>query len=170
MTSSETEAAMKVLENDLGVLLGANGGIYTLRRELFRPLASNVVQIDDFIWPVRVYERGFIGVYERAAVATEEVSPTVEAEFRRKIRIGTGNYRSLMECWRLLLPWKGWVEFVFWSHKVLRWCTPLLLVGIFASNAQLLAFPLYRTLFVLQVVFYASALIGRLFSDRKSVV
>jgi cellulose synthase/poly-beta-1,6-N-acetylglucosamine synthase-like glycosyltransferase len=164
------EAAMKILENDLGVLLGATGGIYMLRKELFRPLQSNVIQIDDFIWPVRVYEHGQLGVYERDAVATEEVSHTVEGEFRRKVRIGTGDYRALKECWRLLLPWKGWVAFCFWSHKVLRWLAPFFLVALLVVNAFLLDQLLYQVLFALQLAFYASALLGKLLSGQSHFI
>lgn len=164
------EAAMKMLENDLGVLLGATGGIYMMRRELFRPLQSNVIQIDDFIWPLRVYEHGKIGVYERGAVANEEVSHTVEGEFRRKVRIGTGDYRAIKECWRLLMPWKGWVAFCFWSHKVLRWLAPFLLIALLAVNAFLLEHLLYQITFALQLAFYASALVGKLLSRQRHII
>lgn len=163
------ETMIKMRENDLGVVLGANGGIYALRKSLFDPLQSNVIQIDDFIWPVRVYEKEHHAVYEPTAVATEESSPHVEAEFRRKVRIGTGAYRGLIECWRLLLPWRGWISFTFWSHKVLRWFAPFLLIVLLVSNAFLLDRPVYRILFYLQVALYGSALVGWLFSRQKHV-
>ena len=73
------ETLLKRREDDLGVLLGANGGIYTLRQALFHPLKSDVIQIDDFIWPVSVYQHGCRGVYEPAAIANEEAAPYVEA-------------------------------------------------------------------------------------------
>ena len=69
------ETLLKKYEGDLGVVLGAAGGIYTLRKELFHPLKSDVIQIDDFIWPVSVYWQGHIGVSEPAAVAHEEAAP-----------------------------------------------------------------------------------------------
>ncbi len=164
------ETLIKRRENDLGVVLGAHGGIYALRKGLFHPLPSHVVQIDDFIWPLRVYEYGCRAVYEPAAVATEESAPTVEAEFRRKIRIGTGDYRALVECRRLLLPWKGWISFSFWSHKVLRWCAPFFLIVLLVSNAFLLDRPLYRLLFAMQVAFYAGAALGWSMSRRQHAV
>ena len=164
------ETLTKQREGDLGVVLGANGGIYALRKELFRPLASHVIQIDDFIWPVRVYEQGFTGVYEPAALAQEEAAPWVEAEFRRKVRIGTGDYRALRECWRLLLPWKGWIAFAFWSHKVVRWLAPLLLAVILASNACLLDRAVYRVLFGLQLAFYSAAVLGGAISRQRHLL
>ncbi len=164
------ETLIKRREGDLGVVLGAAGGVYTLRKALFRPLKSDVIQIDDFIWPVSVYEQGHRGVHEPAAVASEEAAPHVEAEFRRKVRIGTGNYRALMECRRLLAPWRGWIAFAFWSHKVLRWIAPFLLLTLWVANALLLDEPAYRVLFVLQTAFYGCALIGLFMSRQRHLV
>ena len=161
------ETLLKRLEDKLGVVLGANGGIYTLRKELFRPLKSDVIQIDDFIWPVSVYEHGYRGVYEPNAVANEEASPYVEAEFRRKVRIGTGDYRALIECRQLLLPWKGWIAFAFWSHKVLRWFAPFLLITLFVTNACL---PEYRWLFFAQCAGYLAAGLGVFFSRQSHLL
>lgn len=161
------ETLLKQLEGRLGVVLGANGGIYALRKELFRPLRSDVIQIDDFIWPVSVYQQGRRGVYDAEAVATEEAAPHVEAEFKRKVRIGTGDYRALWECRQLLLPWKGWIAFAFWSHKVLRWFAPFLLVVVLVTNAFL---PAYRGLFYAQLAFYLAAALGRWFSQQKHLL
>ena len=63
------ETLLKRLEGDVGVVLGANGGIYSLRKFNFQPLKSSVIQIDDFIWPVSVYKHGYRGVYESDAIA-----------------------------------------------------------------------------------------------------
>ena len=164
------ETLLKRREDDLGVLLGANGGIYTLRQALFHPLKSDVIQIDDFIWPVSVYQHGCRGVYEPAAIANEEAAPYVEAEFRRKVRIGTGDYRALVDCRRLLLPWKGWIAFAFWSHKVLRWLAPFFLLLVLLSNACLFDRPVYRELAVLQLSFYALAGAGAFFSKQGHIL
>ena len=161
------ETLLKRLEGRLGVVLGANGGIYTLRKELFQPLKSDVIQIDDFIWPVSVYQHGYRGVYEPDAIANEEASPYVEAEFRRKIRIGTGDYRALVECWPLLLPWKGWIAFSFWSHKVLRWFAPFLLIALLVTNALLRE---YRWLFCAQCACYLAAGLGVFFSKQSHLL
>jgi cellulose synthase/poly-beta-1,6-N-acetylglucosamine synthase-like glycosyltransferase len=163
------ETQIKQREGELGVVLGANGGIYALRKELFMPLKSDVIQIDDFLWPVKVYEKGFFGVYERSAIAREEAAPHVEAEFRRKIRIGTGDYRALVECRRLLAPWKGWISFAFWSHKVVRWAAPFLLIALFVSNILLLDVPIFRAFFIAQLAFYASAALGALMSRQNHI-
>ena len=159
------ETLLKRQEGALGVVLGANGGIYTLRKELFRPLKSDVIQIDDFIWPVSVYIHGYRGVYETDAIANEEASPYVEAEFKRKVRIGTGDYRALVECRQLLLPWKGWIAFAFWSHKVLRWFAPFLLIVALVTSPFVSPW-----LFYAQAALYGTAGLGKFFSKQKHLL
>jgi cellulose synthase/poly-beta-1,6-N-acetylglucosamine synthase-like glycosyltransferase len=159
------ETLLKRREGDLGIVLGANGGIYSMRKELFRPLKSDVIQIDDFIWPVSVYLHGYRGVYEPEAIAHEEAAPDVEAEFRRKVRIGTGDYRALVECRHLLLPWKGWIAFAFWSHKVLRWFAPFLLIIVFVTSAFVAPW-----FFYVQSGLYALAAAGKLVSKQKHLL
>jgi len=161
------ETLLKKRESDLGVVLGANGGIYAIRKQLFRPLAAHVCQVDDFVWPMFTYEQGTSGIYEAAAVASEESAPNVEAEFQRKIRIGAGNYRALVECWPLLLPWKGWIAFSFWSHKVLRWFAPFLLIALLVTNALLRE---YRWLFCAQCACYLAAGLGVFFSKQSHLL
>lgn len=161
------ETLLKQRESELGVQLGAPGGIYTLRKQLFHPLRSDVIQIDDFIWPVSVYWQGHIGVNEPAAIAHEEAAPHVEAEFRRKVRIGTGDFRALWECRALLNPLRGWVSFAFWSHKMLRWSAPLLLLLLLLANLFLLDHLLYRWLFGLQLAFYLLAVVGYFVSRQQ---
>jgi cellulose synthase/poly-beta-1,6-N-acetylglucosamine synthase-like glycosyltransferase len=161
------ETLIKQREGQLGVVLGAPGGIYVLRKHLFQPLRSDVIQIDDFIWPSSVYWQGYRGINEPGAIAHEEAAPHVEAEFRRKVRIGTGDYRALWECRRLLNPFRGWVSFAFWSHKVLRWLAPFLLLTVLVTNALLADRPLYGFLFAGQVVFYLLAAAGVMVSRQK---
>ena len=163
------ESTIKQIEGDFGVVLGANGGIYMLRKELFVPLEPSVIQIDDFIWPVKTQEQGCIGVYEPEAVANEEAAPFVEAEFRRKVRIGTGDYRALRDLWRILLPWKGMLSFCYWSHKVIRWLAPFILLAILGSNIALCSMPFFRAMLGLQVLFYISAALGKLVSRQTGV-
>ena len=50
--------------------------------------------------------------------------------------------------------------FAFFSHKILRWVLPFLLLGLLASSAALWEQPLYRAVLIAQVLFYAWAGFG----------
>jgi cellulose synthase/poly-beta-1,6-N-acetylglucosamine synthase-like glycosyltransferase len=153
------ELVLRLLESRLGSTLGASGAIYAVRRELFPALPARLVT-DDFVIPMKVRSRGFRVLFDPEAVAVETAPAGVEEEFRRRVRIGAGNWQALWYCRELLLPWKGFVSLAFWSHKVLRWFTPFLLVGGLAANACLLAQPFWRVVFVIQLAFYAAAALG----------
>jgi len=153
------EMVLKILESRLRAVLGANGGIYALRRELFPSVNKNLIT-DDFVIPMKVRAQGHRVVYDPEAIAVEEAPPSMSAEFRRRLRIGAGNWQALRHCAELLLPTKGFVAFAFWSHKVIRWFTPFLLVLAFFANVLLLSSPIGQVTFSAQMAFYATAVLG----------
>lgn len=160
------EVTLKLLESRVDSTLGANGAIYAIRKELFPILPPHLIT-DDFVIPMKVRARGFRVRYDPEAVACEEAPAGVSDEFRRRIRIGAGNWQALWQCRGLLLPWQGFVAVAFWSHKVLRWATPFLLIPALVANATLLSRPFWRITFTLQALFYAGAALGGLLARRR---
>lgn len=156
------ENFLKRCEGRLGALLGSNGAIYALRRNEYVPIAADTI-IDDFTIPLLIqlrYAKQII--YDEEAIAREETPADVSAEFRRRSRIGAGGFQSLARLWPLLMPWKGWISFAFWSHKVFRWLCPAFLAICLVTNVLLIGHPPYPWLLGLQIAFYAAALIGAL--------
>jgi len=154
------EVILKMLESRLDSTLGANGALYAIRKSLFPALPPHLIT-DDFIIPMKARSKGFRVVYDPEAVAIEEAPSGVADEFRRRTRIGAGNWQSLRHCANLLLPWKGFVSFAFWSHKILRWVTPFLPTA-FVANCILLPARFWLVTFILQLLFYAAAAGGGL--------
>ncbi len=153
------ENFLKACEGRLGALLGANGGIYAIRKPLVEPLPAATI-LDDFVIGMRVHSQGYRLVYDRTALAYEETPASISDEFRRRARIGAGGFQSLPRLAHLLAPWHGWLAFAFWSHKVLRWACPLLMLMAIAANAALAVDqPLYRILGGLHLAFYTAALV-----------
>ncbi len=122
------ESLLKMSESRMSTLLGATGGVYALRKSLYVPLPVDKSVTDDLLIPLRVVERGFRVVYEPDALAFEPASNSVIGEYRRKVRIAASNFNTVAEFWHLLLPQRGLVAFSLWSHKILRWIVPLLLL------------------------------------------
>lgn len=157
------ENFLKDCEGRLGALLGANGAIYAMRRSAFVPIPSDTI-IDDFVIPLLsklCFNHRII--YDIEAIATEETAPDLEDEFRRRCRIGAGNFQSLTHLWRLLLPLEGWTSFAFFSHKILRWFCPGFLILALVSNIWLYEQPTYQWLFIGQAVLYLGAYLGHRF-------
>jgi cellulose synthase/poly-beta-1,6-N-acetylglucosamine synthase-like glycosyltransferase len=126
------EVFLKFLESRLGLLLGANGGVFAIRRDLFTPLPKQAI-IDDFLVAMRIHDAGYSVVYDPEATALEEAAAGVRDEFKRRVRIGAGNFHALRFTARLLSPTSGRVFFSYWSHKILRWLVPFALPLAFAA-------------------------------------
>lgn len=148
------ETWLKTLESHFGTVLGANGAIYAFHRSRYRPLAGGAI-VDDFLIPMlmRLHGGGEV-FFVPAAGAYETSPPQVRHELRRRVRIGAGDLQALLWTWRLLLPWKGMVAFSYFSHKVLRWLGPWLMLTGFTANLFLLGSPFFRWLFLGQLGFY----------------
>jgi len=160
------EVFLKRLEGRKGSLLGANGGIYAIRKKLFERIPSDTI-IDDFVIPMKILEKGYRVVYEPEAIAYEETAKSIIQEMARRVRIGAGDFQSLVLTRKLLNPLRGFSAYAFWSHKVLRWFAPFLLLGALFFNAFIVGEKLYLMIFMLQIGFYGLAFIGRLFSTSN---
>ena len=106
-------------------------------------------------------------LYDKTAIAREETAPTVRDEFQRRTRIGAGNIQSLVWLSRLLWPDYGVISWTFWSHKVLRWTCPWLMLLAWVSCLVLADQPLYRALLWTQAGFYGLALLGGSVRQRQ---
>ncbi|MBI5543601.1 MAG: glycosyltransferase family 2 protein [Deltaproteobacteria bacterium] len=155
------ETLLKHYEGQHGAVLGANGGLYAMRRTLFERLPPDTV-VDDFVIPQRLLERGYQVDWEPEAVAYEETTEDYSREFARRARISAGNFQALVRHGGLLSPWRRpFVSYAFWSHKALRWFAPFLLALALVSNALLAPWsPFYALLFAVQLAFYGLALAG----------
>ena len=88
------ELWLREQESRLGSVTGGNGSIYALRR-------GDYVEVDprwghDLAFPYRMVQAGRRAVYEPAALAFEEPTPTNEAEYARKVRM-------FEHCWEITL-------------------------------------------------------------------
>lgn len=162
------ETFLKTCESKLGGLLGANGAIYAIRRDLFTGIHPNTI-VDDFVIPLLARIRsGCQIVYDESAVAVEETPPELGMEFKRRTRIGAGDFQSLAVVWPVLNPAQGWISFTFLSHKLLRWLCPFFLMGLALSGLMLIDRPLYRTLLILQALLYGLAFAGQFLSHQSA--
>jgi cellulose synthase/poly-beta-1,6-N-acetylglucosamine synthase-like glycosyltransferase len=154
------ETFLKRCESRLGALLGSNGAIYAIRKNLF-PNVKPGTLIDDFVIPLEAKRQSRCRiVYDTSAVAYEETAPTVLAEFRRRVRIGAGGFQSIGILWQLLSPTHGWVALTFFCHKILRWACPFLLIGMLLSSMMLVMQGTYAWSLWLQLMFYTFAFLG----------
>lgn len=125
------ESLVKRWDARFYTIVGAAGELFAFRTQLFKPLEPDAI-LDDFVLSVRIVEQGFRVAYAPRAKATEQASPSLMAEWKRKIRISAGVFQSLP---RLELPFKPfkWPRawFVFFGHRWMRWMLAPTLLPLF---------------------------------------
>lgn len=131
------ELALKKAESDFYSVVGGDGAIYAIRRELFSPLADE--DINDFVNPLQIILKGKRGVFRAQAIAYEDPANSFDKEFNRKRRIVCRSWGALLRYGAnsemLSLP-----KFAFMviSHKVLRWFSMVWIVSAVVLNMMIL--------------------------------
>ena len=149
------EVAIKKAESKNGWLLGANGSIYAVRKNVFVPLPED--SISDQLEPIKVYGNGLDVVYEPEAIAIEDAPNDV---LKRKRRIILRSLVTMKYVFTLLNPFKKRSVFIpYVSHKLIRWFLPYLMFFCFLSSIYLAKdFNIFRMILILQVMFYVSGI------------
>ncbi|NCI45560.1 glycosyltransferase family 2 protein [Sediminibacterium soli] len=166
------ESKLKKWDSELYTVVGAAGELFSIRTSLYQPVPQNAL-LDDFMISMMIVLKGYRIIYEPDAYAMEKSSANVEEELKRKIRIASGGIQSMVWLKQLLNPFpRPLLSFQYISHRVLRWtAAPLLMLLAFVLNILMVADDagwLYRLLLVMQIAFYASAVMGWLF-EKKSI-
>lgn len=152
---------MKRAESRIRSTLGATGGIYAIRAELYRRLPTEIGVMDDFLIPMSILEKGFLVKYNPLARAYEKAADSISGEFRRKIRIGASNFNGIREFRALLHPRFGFVAFALWSHKIIRWFAPFFIIGAVVASLILASGSFFFSVVVaLEALFMVAAGIG----------
>ena len=168
------EEFIKRQESRLGSCVGVAGDLLAIRRILFIPPPSNVIN-DDFYAALNVLKQGYRVIYAPEARSFHPVAGSEQQEMERRARMVAGRYQAIFLFWKAL-PWNS--PLVMWqvvSHKYLRPFVPLfmilaLLTNVFsvflAQNVAVpawlfLSFPYNWIVLVVQIIFYFLAWLGR---------
>jgi len=163
------EKFIKRCEDRLFSIIGANGSIYAVRKVDYQVLEQDI--ISDFIEPLEVLHQGKKVKYESNAISVEKSSVTFHEELSRKRRIISRSIYSLVKRNHLMNPFDSVsMFFELFSHKLLRWASPLFQMILLSSNLFLLTGSKYRFVLGLQVCFYLLSFIGYLFRKSKNVL
>ena len=123
-------------ESEVGSMIGVDGALYAVRRELFTPRRADTI-LDDMSIPMAIVRAGRRVVFEPRAKAYEQGVQTAREEFSRKARVVAGAVQFLSRS-DSDVPWsRPQVAFSLVSHKGLRWITPLFALGAFVTSIAL---------------------------------
>ena len=160
------ELSLRRAESALGSLVGVSGCLYAVRRSAYRPIAPEL--ISDFVIALHLREQGLRTVLEAKAVCFEETLAQGGQELAMRVRVAVRSISALIAERRLLNPLRfGRFAWQLWSHKVLRYASPLFWIVALGTSLALAASPLYLTLFVLQILLIAAGVAGFLLQARR---
>lgn len=162
------ENRIKQTESDLfGKAMGVEGGCYIIRRNLF-PGIPPLYYMEDFYTTMKVLEKRYDVLFDDEARCYEDASVHSSEEYKRKVRISIGNFQNLNAFKGIIFKRFFPLGFIFLSHKVLRWCTPFLMILMFLCLIPLaLSSPFYGLIAAFYVVFILLGVLGILFSQSS---
>jgi cellulose synthase/poly-beta-1,6-N-acetylglucosamine synthase-like glycosyltransferase len=158
------EKTVKELEARVNSLINVSGCLYAVRASAYAPIPADL--LSDFVIASDVFARGYITVYARGEVSQEKTHEDASREFEMRARIVTRSIHALFRKVEMLNAFRyGFFSLQLFSHKVLRYLVPELLIGLFATGLALglSGFPgarLYQVLTAAQVLLYLLAGLG----------
>jgi cellulose synthase/poly-beta-1,6-N-acetylglucosamine synthase-like glycosyltransferase len=133
------ERWVRGLESRAGLLTAVTGALLAVRRSSYAPVPSAASM--DHLLPLYVCEAGQLVVVAPGAHATDRVISGLREQFRSRSRTATRGIRANLSMARRLAPWRHPRSAIaIWSHKIIRWTTPWLILwavigGLFAGLA-----------------------------------
>lgn len=166
------EIALRMAESVLGSLIGVSGCLYAVRRSAYRPIEPNL--ISDFVIAMDMRGQALRTVLEPDALCSENTLDQPSRELSMRIRVGLRSLSALATRRRFLNPARyGVFAWQLWSHKLLRYLSPLFVALALLSNIALALQGRYELLLALQVVAFSAGLTGflpgRLFRHSRLI-
>ena len=122
------ERLVRELESRAGFLTAVTGALLAIRRTSYRRVPPTASM--DHLLPLYVREQRGIVVYVPTALATDRPISGLREQFRNRTRTATRGIRANLSMVLRLAPWRApRAASAIWSHKLLRWATPWLVVA-----------------------------------------
>jgi cellulose synthase/poly-beta-1,6-N-acetylglucosamine synthase-like glycosyltransferase len=153
------EIMLRMAESELGSLIGVSGCLYAVRRSAYREIAPEL--ISDFVVAMVVREQGLRTVLEPDAMCYEQTLDHPDRELAMRVRVGMRSLSALASQKRFLNPFRfGAFAWQLWSHKLLRYLSPVFWMLALLTNVALALQGRYVWLLALQLALLASGLLG----------
>jgi len=160
------ELRLRAAESLLGSLIGVSGCLYAVRRSAYR--AINPELISDFVIAMKMQEQRLRTVLAPDAICYEQTLDQGSHELSMRVRVATRSLNALIRERRFLNPLKyGLFSWQLWSHKVLRYTSPMLWLCAFVANLALIDDVPYLLLLIAQTVLFVAGAIGFLLQGSR---
>lgn len=153
------ENLLRELETKASSVVGVDGGIDAVRKELYQPM--NPDQLPDFVLPLKVIDQGYRVVYEPEAILKEPSLKAPKDEYKMRVRVSLRALWALWDMRHLLTLSPSFLySWQLWSHKILRYMCFVFLLGAYLTNLAIWSDSgFYKLFFVLQNMAYLCAIV-----------
>ena len=159
------EVRLRAGESLLGSLVGVSGCLYGVRRSAYRQIHPHL--ISDFVIAMRMREQRLRTILAPDAVCFEATLNRGHEELAMRTRVAARSINALVAEWRFLNPVRyGLFAWQLWSHKVLRYATPLLWLTAIGANIALAGQTLYLVLLLGQFALIVAGALGFLLQRK----
>jgi cellulose synthase/poly-beta-1,6-N-acetylglucosamine synthase-like glycosyltransferase len=130
------ERRLRELESGAGFLAAVTGALLAVRRSTCRAVPASTSM--DQVIPLFAREQGLAVVYVSDAIATDRPISGLREQFGNRARTATQGIQANFSMVGRLTPWRHpTAALSIWSHKLLRWATPWLILGAALSGLAL---------------------------------
>ncbi|MFT6672170.1 MAG: cellulose synthase/poly-beta-1,6-N-acetylglucosamine synthase-like glycosyltransferase [Afipia broomeae] len=130
------ELAIRQLESQLGQLLVCSGACVATRKEATPPFPEHIGE--DCVIPLAARRLGYYTVHLPEAIAYDRMKSDYEAELAARIRMTLRNWQGTLLYPDLINPLRSPLSsFVLFSHKLLRWMLPYIVLVSFVATVIL---------------------------------
>lgn len=132
----EYELGLREAETRLGSIVGVSGCFYAVRRSAYRDMEP--VLISDFVIALVMRDQKLRTVLDSRAVCREETLEKPGRELGMRVRVALRSITALYIERRFLNPLSfGMFALQLWSHKLLRYASPLIWIALLLSSVLL---------------------------------
>jgi biofilm PGA synthesis N-glycosyltransferase PgaC len=164
----KVETVIRECESNIFGNTNSLGTLYGVRRSNLTYQPNDKVCDDMFVvLYTSLCRKRFI--FDRTIIVNEVRKKSLSAEMMRRVRLVAGGLSTVQSVWKLLLPNYGWSSLFLWSHKTLRYLSPLIMIFLIISaivlpESSLLKLPLVYS----QLFFYCLVVLGWI-SDKIGI-
>ena len=140
-----------------------------MRKSAYVPIDPGL--ISDFVMAMKMREQGLRTVLAANALCFEHTLDSGSRELAMRVRVAVRSMHALIQERRFLNPWRyGTLAWALWSHKVLRYASPLLWMTVLIANIRLAGHPGYMTLLIAQCVVILAGILGFFLQAKRSTL
>jgi cellulose synthase/poly-beta-1,6-N-acetylglucosamine synthase-like glycosyltransferase len=163
------ELRVRAAESSFGCLIGVSGCLYAVRRSAYVPIGPAL--ISDFVVVMKMREQGLRTVLAADAICFEQTLDRGSRELAMRVRVAVRSMHALIHERRFLNPWRyGSFAWALWSHKALRYASPVLWMTALAANIRLAGHMGYRVLFITQCALILAGVLGFFLQAKRSTL